>query len=125
MADKAPTKGEILDVVGAQAATLKDLSERLVKLESIPEKLTTIESSNSVQEGRNQQVLYVVLWGLVIIVVSVAITVIFANRNDKSESGRTIDILNSNSDKMMRLQEKIDETSHRIDILKARNPYLK
>ena len=108
MADKLPSKSEILSVVGAQAETLENLSERILKIENSTEK----------QESRNHNITQVVLIGFIIIVVSVAVEVILSSKFDSSR----VDQFN---DKVQTIQSQSLETKNAVELLKARNSYLK
>ena len=108
MADKLSSKSEILSVVGAQSETLENLSERILKIENSTEK----------QESRNHSITQVVLIGFVVIVVAVAVEVILSTKLDSSR----IDQFN---DKISGVQNQITEIKGEIDLLKARNSYLK
>lgn len=108
MADKLPSKSEILSVVGAQAETLENLSERILKIENSTEK----------QESRNHSITQVVLIGFVVIVVAVAVEVILSTKMDSSR----IDQFNNKIDTV---QNQVIEIKNGIDLLKAKNSYLK
>lgn len=108
MADKLPSKSEILSVVEAQSETLESLSERILKIENSTEK----------QESRNHTVTQVVLIGFIIIVVTVAVEVLISDRFGNSR----IDQFN---DKIQKIQIQNLETKNEIDLLRAKNAYLK
>jgi tetrahydromethanopterin S-methyltransferase subunit G len=122
MSEKAPTKTEILGVVEAQSDTLQELSERLVKMEKLSERLSNIENLTTKQETRNQNVLYIVLFGLVFIVVTVAVTVILTNKDNESISTMTANKIHDTENKNL---DKITDIQNQINLLRAKNPYLK
>ena len=119
MADKNPTKTEILGTVQAQAETLKELSERLVKIEGQTEK----------QESRNQNIIYAVLFALAFIVVTVSVEVILSSKSDNSVandfSERLFNIQENTNNKMNGLQGTINGIQSEILLLRAKNSYLK
>lgn len=108
MANKAYTRSEFLGVVEAQNETLQELSERLVRTENLTEK----------QENRNQNTLYVVAIAAVFIVVTVAVEVLLSNRDTSWRDDRAFNQYAKSQAKAADLQEQ-------INVLKARNPYLK
>ena len=119
MADKNPTKTEILGTVQAQAETLKELSERLVKIEGQTEK----------QESRNQNIIYAVLFALAFIVVTVSAEVILSNKSDNSVasdfSEKIFNVQENTNNKINTMQSVISNIQSEILLLKAKNPYLK
>ena len=119
MADKNPTKTEILGTVQAQAETLKELSERLVKIEGQTEK----------QESRNQNIIYAVLFALAFIVVTVSVEVVLSNKSDNSVandfSEKLFNMQENTNNKINDLQNNINDIRSEFLLLKAKNPYLK
>jgi len=108
MTDKLPSKSDILSVVEAQSETLENLSERILEIENSTEK----------QESRNHNVTQIVLIGFIVIVVSVAVEVLLSSKFDSSR----IDQFN---DKVEKIQIQSLETKNAVDLIKARNSYLK
>ncbi len=119
MADKNPTKTEILGTVQAQAETLKELSERLVRVEVQTEK----------QESKNDNIIYAVLFALVFIVVTVSVEVILSNKGNnaatKDFDGRIFNMQADVNTGMNNLSDVIQEVKSEVLLLKAKNPYLK
>ena len=108
MADKSPTRSEILDTVQAQSESLQEMSERLVRTEKLVEK----------QESRNQNALYAVIIGFFFIVVSVAVEVIISTKHEDAVYAGVYNAIISMEDRVLSAQ-------HQIDLLRAKNPYLK
>ncbi len=115
MADKAPTKTEILGLVQAQSETTQDISERLVRIEKLVDKQ---ESRNDKQESRNQGALYAVILGFFFIVVAVAVEIIISNRQDNS-------VYNGINSEITETQNRVSDIQNQMDVLKAKNSYLR
>lgn len=118
MADKNPTKTEILGIVQAQLDSAKEISERLVRVEKSVDK----------QESKNDNIIYAVLIGLVFIVVTVAAEVILSNYHYDSIatkfSEKVMEIQNSNSEKNGIINSEIQDLNHKFELLRVKNPYL-
>lgn len=108
MVVKAPIRTEILDLKKAQAETAQAFSERLVKVEGVVEK----------QESRNQGILYAVIIGCLFIVVTVAVEVIISNKSEATKYDQIFDSL-------IEMQKDNDDIQYEIELLRAKNPYLK
>ncbi len=108
MVDKVPTKVEIFNAVDALGKTIENLSERIVAIE------TKIER----QDDRNRNVIIAVLIAAVLIVATVAVEVIITQNSDNQ---RLEKYLTSKSEQDI----KISELLSKIDLLKARNTFLK
>jgi hypothetical protein len=108
MPEIVPTKKDLVKLVDAQATTIDSISERLVKLENLIDK----------QDSRNQNVITGVLIAAVLIVLTVAIQILCANKTDKQfYSNLEKNILDQNL--------KVQDLNNRVDNFKIRNPYLK
>ncbi len=119
MVDRIPTKTEIFDVVEAQAETLENISERIVKIEELTNK----------QESRNQNVIYAVLVAAILVLVSVAIETMYSKNSDNSRfdnyfEKREQDRLES-LEKFNDLEKADNDIRKEMELLKAKNSYLK
>lgn len=115
MAEPIPTKKEIVGLVEAQANSIDDISKRFYRIESL---VNTQEFRNERQEGRNHNIMVAVLVAFILIVGSVAITIIVSNKKDAQfYLGLEKDIFDQNL--------KIQDLNNKIDNIKIRNPYLK
>ncbi len=112
---KAPKDQKVLDLVVAQSQTTQDLSERVVKVEKIVERQ---EHNNDRQESKNQNAFYAVIFAFVLIVVTVAVEVILSTRHEDSVYGGLYD-------KLMEVDDKASNVQKQIDLLRAKNSYLK
>ncbi len=108
MADPVPNKKEIVGLVEAQAKSIDSISERLSKIEGLVDK----------QETRNKDIMIAVLVAFILIVGSAAISVITSNKRDNQfYSGLEKD----NYEQSL----KIQDLSNKIDLIKAKNSYLR
>ncbi len=115
MVEPAPSKKEIVYLVEAQAKSIDSISERFTRIENL---VNSQESRNDKQENRNRDVMIAVLVAFVLIVGSVAVSVIISNRKDNQfYSGLEKDVYNQNL--------KLQDLNNKVDNLKIRNPYLK
>ena len=119
IADKIPSKREIVGVIEAQTETLQELSERLVKIEEL----------TRAQESRNHNITQVVIIGFVIIVVTVAVEVILTNRFDGSMAEKFYNTLeshrNNSEEKINKLEDGVFTIRKDLELLRAKNSYLK
>lgn len=114
MADIISTKKEIVGLVEAQAKSIDDISKRFSKIENL---VNTQESRNEKQEARNRDIMIAVLIAFVLIVGTIAISVLFSNKRDAQfYSELQKDVYEENL--------KIQDLNNKIDNLKIRN-YLK
>lgn len=109
------SESRILGLEQAQAQTSKDLSERLVKIEGLVER----------QEDRNQNLLYAVLIACVFIVITVAVEVVLSNRNDADYMHEFYGKTAAQKEITDRIETSMTNLQHQIDLLRARNGYLK
>lgn len=108
MVDIIPTKKEIVGLVEAQKTTIQSFTERLVKLENLNEK----------QDSKNQNIIIGVLIAFILIVGSVAVSVIISNKKDAQ--------FYSNLEKNIYEQNlKVQDLNNQVSNIKVRNPYLK
>ncbi|MFH0845914.1 MAG: hypothetical protein V1851_00740 [Patescibacteria group bacterium] len=110
-----PSKKEIVGLVEAQASSIEDVSNRLVKLERSIEK----------QDSKNNNIIIGVLVALVFIVATVAVEVILTNikefdfySNLSEQNDVFIKEFNEQRFEIQRLDNNINN-------IKIRNPYLK
>jgi hypothetical protein len=115
MPDRNPTRSELLDLVQAQSESSQDLSERLVRIEKLVDRQ---ETRNDRQEDRNQGAFYAVIFGLVLIVITVGVEVILSTKHDDSMYANVYTSI-------MNIQSKTSSLQDQIDVLEAKNPYLK
>jgi hypothetical protein len=112
MADKLVTKKEVIGLAQAQADSLKELSERVSQVEKDVEN----------QESKNDSVIKYVLIAFVFTVLIVAVEVLLSNNHTDS-------VATGFSDKIIQMQSSVDTETNNMDnqmqLLKARNPYLK
>ena len=114
MAD-IPSKKEIVTLVEAQANSIDDISKRFYRIEGL---VNTQEFRNEKQEARNHNVMVAVLVAFVLIVGSVAVSVIISNKKDAQfYSGLEKSIYEQNL--------KTQDLSNQISNIKIRNSYLK
>lgn len=114
MVDTTPTKKEIVSLVEAQANSIDDVSKRFYRIENL---VNTQEFRNEKQEARNHSVMIAVLVAFVLIVGSVAVSIIVANKKDAQFY----------SDLQKNIYEqnlKVQDLNNKFDNLKIRN-YLK
>ncbi|MCX6754771.1 MAG: hypothetical protein NTU81_03015 [Candidatus Nomurabacteria bacterium] len=115
MVDNIPTKKEIVSLVEAQANSIDDVSKRFYRIESL---VNTQEFRNEKQEARNHSVAIAVLVSFVLIVGSVAVSVIITNKKDAQ--------FYSDLQKNIYEQDlKVQDLNNQILNIKIRNPYLK
>lgn len=115
MVDSIPTKKEIVGLVEAQANSIDDVSKRFSKIESL---VNTQEFRNEKQESRNHSVMIAVLIAFILIVGSVAVSVIISNKKDAQ--------FYSNLEKNIYEQNiKVQDLNNQVSNIKIRNSYLK
>ncbi len=102
------TKKNVTTVVTAQATAISEISKRLVY----------IESSTVKQEGRNQNVIIGVLIAVVLIVAAVAVQVSVSDKRDRERTDQLLEKVYEN-------QLKTAEVNTSLELLRARNQYLK
>lgn len=112
MSDKSPTKSEILGVVEAQSETIESISQRIVKIEGLIEK----------QDSKNQNVIVGVLIASVLIVVTVAIETLHSNNSDNKRFDKYMEDRNQDN---INFLNSFNELQKQIELLRAKNPYLK
>ncbi|HEY4522159.1 MAG TPA: hypothetical protein VJH91_00785 [Candidatus Paceibacterota bacterium] len=113
--NSADSESRILSLEQAQSQTSKDVSERLVKIEGLVER----------QEGRNQSLLYAVVFALVFIVITVAVEVMLSNRSDTGYMQGFYERIQDQQNVSDDLEKQILDVRHQFDLLRARNSYLK
>lgn len=115
MADFIPTKKEMVGLVEAQAKSIDDISKRFSAIESLVNKQ---EFKNEKQESRNRNLMITVLIAFILVVGSVATTVIISNKKDAQ--------FYSNLQKNIYEQNlKVQDLNNQISNIKIRNSYLK
>ena len=115
MTDRNPSKSEIFDVVQAQSETLDEVSKRLVKIEQLAER----------QESRNFNIIIAVLIAAVLIVATVAIQVSVSDKSDRGRSDQLLEKVHSVEEKSLELEIKQSEIKSNLDSIRTTNPYLK
>jgi cell division protein FtsB len=115
MTEPIPSKKEIVGLVEAQANSIDDISKRFYRIESLVNKQ---EFRNEKQENRNRDIMIAVLVAFVLIVGSVAVSVVVSNKKDAG--------FYSTLEKNVYDQNlKVQDLNNRVDNIKIRNPYLK
>lgn len=126
MVDKNPTKSEILGIVEAQSESTKEISERLL---SVERKLSIAEGSINRFDTKNDNIIYAVVIGLFFIVVTVAVEVVLSNSNANDSMSTFFEKVNKLDDEFSEknaiLNNQVRELSTQMDLLRARNQYLK
>jgi hypothetical protein len=112
---KVASESSILGLVQAQSKTSEDLSERLANLEELVDK----------QEGRNQNVVYAVLFALAFIVITVAVEVILSNRQDASSMSDFYNKVDEMRTENSAQNQNIQQLNQQFELLHAKNSYLK
>lgn len=115
MAENTPSKREIVYLVEAQANSIDDISKRFYRVESL---VNNQESRNEKQESRNRDITIAVLVAFVLIVGSVAVSVIMSNKKDA-------EFYSSLEKSIYEQNLKVQDLNNKVDNLKIRNPYLK
>lgn len=114
-----PSKEEIVSLVEAQAESIDSISKRLLKIEQLV----------NTQESRNRDIIIAVVIAALLIVVTVAAQVSISDKRDGDRADNLLENVKTAqldvSDLRRELEVGLVNIKSEIDLLRARNSYLK